>query len=59
MALYESTEDVQRALGTMINYVDLNIEKPTQKQKRQFYKATEMLNKARHEFDILNDMKET
>ena len=55
--IYESTEDVQNALGRMIANVDLNIKSPTQKQKKQFYKATEMLNRARHEFDLLNDMK--
>lgn len=57
--IYESTEDVQNALGRMIDNVDLNIKEPTEKQKRQFFKAKNALNKARQEFDLLNDMKDT
>ena len=57
--IYENTEDVQNALGRMIDNVDLNINKPTEKQKRQFFKATNALNKARQEFDLLNDIKDT
>jgi hypothetical protein len=56
--LYESTEDIQNALSRMINNVDLNVKDPTEKLKRQFFKATNALNKARHEFDLLNDMKD-
>ena len=56
--IYESTEDVQNGLDRMIYNVDLNIKKPTEKQKKQFYKATNALNKARQEFDLLNDMKD-
>lgn len=55
--LYESTEDVQNGLSRMISNVDLNVPLASQKLKKQFYRATEALNKARHEFDLLNDQK--
>jgi hypothetical protein len=56
--IYESTEDVQNGLRRMVFNVDLNIDKPTAKQKRQYYKAINALNKAVQEFDLLNDMKD-
>ena len=56
--IYESTEDVQNGLRRMVFNVDLNIDKPTEKQKRQYYKAINALNKTVQEFDLLNDMKE-
>ena len=57
--IYESTEDVQNGLRRMAFNVDLNIDKPTERQKRQYYKALNALNKATQEFDLLNDMKDT
>lgn len=52
------TEDIQNRLSLMGLEVYLNVDKPTVKVKRQYHKAVKALSDARHEFDILNDMKE-
>jgi len=52
------TESVQNSLARMLDSVYLNVDNPSIKLKNQYHKAVKTLSDARHEFDILNDMKE-
>ena len=52
------TEDVQNSLSRMREGVYLNTHAPSISLKKQYHKALGILTDARHEFDILNDMKE-
>lgn len=52
------TTDVQNNLKRLVDSVYLNMDLPSQRIKKQYYKATEAMAKAHHEFDLLNDMKE-
>lgn len=54
----KSTEDIQIILERAINTVELNVNKPDIKLKRQYHKAEQALARAVHEFDILNDIKQ-
>lgn len=54
----KETEDVQNIIARLLHEVDLNIQNPTTKVKRQYIKARNALGKARDELDILNDYKE-
>lgn len=51
------TEDAQNRVARLLAGIDLNVDSPTIKLKRQYMKALAALNKARDELDILNDMK--
>ncbi len=53
-----STEDAQNRVGRLLIDVELGIDAPTMKIKRQYLKVRELLHKAKDELDILNDMKE-
>ena len=54
----KETEDVQNIISRLLKEIDLNIQNPTTKVKRQYIKAMNALTKARDELDILNDYKE-
>ncbi len=54
----KSTEDVQIILDRLINEVELNVNKPNTKIKRQYHKTLSALANAAFEFDILNDIKQ-
>lgn len=54
----KETEDVQNTISRLLRDVYLNTDNPSLKLKRQYHKAVSALDKSRHEFDILNDMKE-
>ena len=54
----KSTEDIQIILDRAINTVELNVNKPDIKLKRQYHKAIKALADAAFEFDILNDIKQ-
>ena len=54
---YESTENAQNTLGRMIKEMKLSsIDGATPATKKQFFKASNAMNKAWQELDILNDM---
>ena len=53
-----STEDAQNRVGRLLVEVELGIDDPIMRIKRQYLKTRELLYKAKNEFDILNDMKE-
>ena len=53
----KNTQDAQNIIQRLEIEVDLQIEYPDIKIKRQYHKAKKALADARHEFDILNDMK--
>lgn len=53
-----STEDAQNRVGRLLVEVELGIDAPIMRIKRQYLKARELLHKAKNELDILNDMKE-
>ncbi len=52
------TYDIQNDLARIERSAYLNVENPTTKLKRQYHKAIRALQDARHEFDLLNDMKD-
>ena len=52
------TYDVQNTLYVLLTRCYLNVENPSPKLKKQYQKAIVTLSNARHEFDLLNDMKE-
>lgn len=52
------TEDIQNTLKRLEGEIYLNVDKPSIKLKRQYHKAVKALADARHELDVLNDMKE-
>mgnify|MGYP000318416838 CR=1 FL=1 len=52
------TEDVQNIIARLLREVYLNVDNPSEKVKRQYFKARNALGKARDELDILNDYKE-
>lgn len=52
------TVDVQNRLAKLEGGVYLNVSKPNAKLKRQYHKALKALADAKHEFDLLNDLKE-
>ena len=54
----KSTEDVQIVLDRLMNEVELNVNKPSVKLKRQYHKALSALANAAFEFDILNSIKQ-
>ena len=51
------TETVQNTLRRLIDGVYLNIDEPTKREKAQYSRAVIALEKARHEFDLVNDLK--
>jgi len=53
-----STEDAQNRVSRLLVEVELGIDAPIMRIKRQYLKARQTLHKALNEFDILNDMKE-
>ena len=53
----KETEDVQNILGRLSRETVLNMPTADTKTKRQFSRAMIALEKARAEFDALNDMK--
>ena len=57
MMIRTETETVQNTLRRLIDQVYLNIDDPTKREKSQYSRAVIALEKARHEFDLLNDLK--
>lgn len=53
----KETEDVQNVLGSLFRETVLNMPTADTRTKRQFSKAMIALEKARSEFDLLNDLK--
>ena len=51
------TEDAQNTLTRLAKGVYLNISEPSRREKAQYSKAIVALEKARHEFDLINDLK--
>lgn len=54
----KETEDIQNIVRRLEDEIYLNVDKPSVKLKRQYHKAVKALSDARHELDILNDMKD-
>lgn len=53
-----NTETLQNSLARLHHEVDLDMPNANPVLKRQYFKACQTLDKARHEFDLLNGMKE-
>lgn len=52
-----NTETIQNTIKRIHGEVELGVLEPSTPLKRQFFKACQVLDSARHEFDILNDLK--
>ena len=52
-----NTESVQNSLSRLLKAVDLGVADPNPTLKRRYFKACQALDAARHEFDLLNDLK--
>ena len=57
MSIEISTEDAQNRVRRIMDNMDLNINSPGSKLKKQYHKVEVALANARHELDLLNDMK--
>ena len=57
--MYKETEDIENAIQRLLDAVGLNVNNPTKNIKVKYHKAVMALMDAKHEFEILNDMKET
>ena len=51
------TENVHNLLGRISNHIRLGISSPSLEMKKQFFRATQAINQARHELDVFNDYK--
>lgn len=53
-----STENAQNILSNLCDEVKLDTENPSANIKEQYHRVMMMLAEARHQLDLLNDMKE-
>ena len=52
------TYEAQNSLASISKNIHLNVAAPSSVMKKQFHKAKLAIETARHELDLLNDLKE-
>ncbi len=52
------TDDAQNTIARIDSDIYLNVSNPSAKLKRQYHRACKAISDAKHELDIVNDMKD-